>query len=350
MKLHLTAVAAHASSIIRVGGLLGTVARSGDNITVGLKAGENKVLFTVTSPGELTTRSYVVTVYVLLEDIPGASIASVELFPGDLEPPFAPDVFKYSLIVGHTTEALSVSAVSYAKTPITVCSVQAPSRQLRSLWIRPAANALSPEGSCHTMASGDDGRDIPLRDGFNLVEIKAVPQSRADRTLVYQLLVFRRLSNAAPAPPPAPTQASLWVHPFVSLASGSPGLPAGPEAVRSGAGYARAFSAFNNLPPGRPGRFDVRVGGSRCGGGRAVGGPSAPFAVERQEAHNVSLVLRTPIVYADGPGISLAYWLTDEDGHPQARPHARSTLLCSTRAAAEPFSLRFQVSTTPRLI
>ena len=162
------------------------------------------MLFTVTSPGELTQRSYVLTVYVMLEDQPGASVASVDASAGDLEPGFEPALFKYSLIVPAATDQLRVAAVSYAATPLALCAVQAPSKALREAWVAPAGRTLSPDGQCQMMESGGDGRSLRLRPGFNLLELKAVPPSGGEATFVYQVLVFRRLAPAGGPLPPAP--------------------------------------------------------------------------------------------------------------------------------------------------
>ena len=68
MRVALTPVATQPDATIRVGGLYGKQVRSGDTFRIGVRLGENKVLIVVTSPNGLSTRTYIVTVYVLMDE------------------------------------------------------------------------------------------------------------------------------------------------------------------------------------------------------------------------------------------------------------------------------------------
>ena len=68
MRVALTPVATQPDATIRIGGLYGKQVRSGDTFRIGVRLGENKVLIVVTSPNGLSTRTYIVTVYVLMDE------------------------------------------------------------------------------------------------------------------------------------------------------------------------------------------------------------------------------------------------------------------------------------------
>lgn len=73
MLSRVNATAIHKGVTIRVGG---EETRSGDlSSPLPLRVGENRILVTCTSSNRLTTRTYVLTVYVLLESLSGASLS-----------------------------------------------------------------------------------------------------------------------------------------------------------------------------------------------------------------------------------------------------------------------------------
>ena len=90
MRVALTPVATQPDATIRIGGLYGKQVRSGDTFRIGVRLGENKVLIVVTSPNGLSTRTYIVTVYVLMDEEEGASLGDIQLDRGELEPSLKP--------------------------------------------------------------------------------------------------------------------------------------------------------------------------------------------------------------------------------------------------------------------
>jgi len=61
-----------------------------------VRVGENRILVTVTSSNRLTTRTYVITAYVLMESISSAalSVLAIDNAAYELDPPFEPSTFK----------------------------------------------------------------------------------------------------------------------------------------------------------------------------------------------------------------------------------------------------------------
>ena len=62
---------------------------NGEDFSVRLRVGENRLLIVVTSPNELSSRTYMVTVYVLMESLTGASLSYLALADGEPPPPRA---------------------------------------------------------------------------------------------------------------------------------------------------------------------------------------------------------------------------------------------------------------------
>jgi hypothetical protein len=54
-------------------------------------------LISVTSPNKLSTRTYVVTLYVLMDDQVTPTLSDLVLDHGELDPEFIPESFKYTV-------------------------------------------------------------------------------------------------------------------------------------------------------------------------------------------------------------------------------------------------------------
>ena len=55
------------------------------------------MLISVTSPNKLSTRTYVVTLYVLMDDQVTPTLSDLVLDHGELDPEFIPESFKYTV-------------------------------------------------------------------------------------------------------------------------------------------------------------------------------------------------------------------------------------------------------------
>ena len=102
-----------------------------------LRVGENKILIEVTSANKLTTRTYVVTAYVLMEQIVGTSLSMLAPAMGELQPEFDAEEYKYSIVVPNMVDEMSFRVASVVDDPVSVCLVVAPEEELRALWVGP---------------------------------------------------------------------------------------------------------------------------------------------------------------------------------------------------------------------
>ena len=119
MLLRVNATAIHQGVTVRVGGE--EVISGRHSRPFPLRVGENRILVTVTSSNKLTTRTYVITAYVLMESISSAALSVLTLSDGAvLEPEFEPSTYKYSAVVPHTRATVNLTAVSMMGTPVLV--------------------------------------------------------------------------------------------------------------------------------------------------------------------------------------------------------------------------------------
>jgi hypothetical protein len=190
MRVALTPVATQPDATIRIGGLYGKQVRSGDTFRIGVRLGENKALIVVTSPNGLSTRTYIVTVYVLMDEEEGASLGDIQLDRGELEPSFMPDVFKYSTFLDSTNHRIGITPHSLSGNDVKICRITTgSSEEMKRMWARKRIrkNFYDNAFACETVNSGEKGY-MRLEDGFNLIQIRA---KDGRNTAVYELLAYK---------------------------------------------------------------------------------------------------------------------------------------------------------------
>ena len=78
------------------------------------------MLIVITSPNGLSTRTYVVTIYVLMEEEEKASLGDLIVDHGQLEPTFMPDLFRYSLYLPSHRDRIALTPYSLSGEDIKV--------------------------------------------------------------------------------------------------------------------------------------------------------------------------------------------------------------------------------------
>ena len=93
------------------------------------------MLIVVTSPNGLSTRTYIVTVYVLMDEEEGASLGDIQLDRGELEPSFMPDVFKYSTFLDSTNHRIGITPHSLSGNDVKMCRITTgSSEEMKRMW------------------------------------------------------------------------------------------------------------------------------------------------------------------------------------------------------------------------
>jgi len=79
------------------------------------------VLISVTSPNKLSTRTYVVTLYVLMDDQVTPTLSDLVLDHGELDPEFIPESFKYTVFYDNDRNRVGLRPYSLTGEDIKVC-------------------------------------------------------------------------------------------------------------------------------------------------------------------------------------------------------------------------------------
>ncbi|KAK3287198.1 hypothetical protein CYMTET_5283 [Cymbomonas tetramitiformis] len=114
-----------------------------------------------------------------------------------------------------------------------------------------------------------------------------------------------------PSPPPHKAGFAAYLTPELRLRDGSPGTAENVTTTTGSPAFMQTFTAFMNQVPGSDGEVEAFLGAESLA--------TASFAVERDPAAQVVLVLRTPKLYHDRPRLSMQYLLTDAIGRPQVK-------------------------------
>jgi hypothetical protein len=346
-----------------------------------LRIGENKILIEVTSANRLTTRTYVVTAYVLMEQIVGTSLSMLAPSSGEMQPEFESEEYKYSVVVPFETEEMQFRVASVLDDPVAVCLVTALEEELRALWVGPPRQVRS-QMECYVTPSGRESEPLPVNVGFNLFEFKAVPEAGgigSQSEVLYEILVFRSRDGggpiaiepsppptaedspppslpspapfpfpppSTPSPPPAPPAPfppddMLVAKASLRLIAGSPGFPsssANGSAYRGTGRYSRTFQSFLNAAPGSGGAVELFLGGDECAGGSLEGLPfenqlSRTFITARAPLAAIASVLRTKELTYDDTTVSLVYTATDASHRPQVQTNGLTVFMVLTNIA-----------------
>ena len=162
MILRLTPLATHDGARITLNGV---PVQSGFPVPVLLRIGENKVMVEVVSNNGLTVRTYIVTVYVLLEELVGTQLSMIKPSVGTLTPGFDSDETKYSIVVDQLQEDISFQVASVLNDPVAVCVVAAPEETLRELWVGPQRPVVEDQWECTIVESGHWSDYLALNPG-----------------------------------------------------------------------------------------------------------------------------------------------------------------------------------------
>eukprot|EP00976_Prorocentrum_cordatum_P005721 114080-Prorocentrum_minimum.AAC.1 len=94
-----------------------------------------------------------------------------------LDPEFTPEEFKYTVAVRHSVRQTLVNVASVLGTAMQVCRVVGVSdEETRALWVGPPRQGVQDTmRKCELVDSGDNSDPIKLEEGFNLIEIEALP-------------------------------------------------------------------------------------------------------------------------------------------------------------------------------
>ncbi|KAK3256637.1 hypothetical protein CYMTET_34233, partial [Cymbomonas tetramitiformis] len=347
MVLRIRPVAAHAGAMITLGG---EHVMSNRTVPVLLRVGENKLLIAVTSSNRLTTRTYVITVYVLMDHVSGTSLSFLVPSHGDLDPEFSSDEYKYSTVVSYDKDEITFLAASIFNDPVSVCLVNAPEAQLRELWVGPPRESTS-RRECYVTPSGELSPQLPLDVGFNLFELQATTASGGALASGPEVLYEfppppppLATSTVPSTPPPdgLPDDYLKYARPVLRLTSGSPGFPAASDQCETQyqdeGTFERDFKTFNNLPPATSGQVAVYLGGSRCEAGDLSssssfsGALSGSFSATKNQVGEVTTVLRTATIFYDRSDVSLRYAARDVDGRPEVLTSGLTVTLVLTNS------------------